>query len=296
MSNCEHNCKCINKQKEIGELMNYIGDKLKNLRQQLGLTQTEMAAGVISVSFYSKVERGLNDIGINDFLEILKSHDVNPKEFFGDITIKENDQKKATDLYNKFIKVATEDNDDEINKVIKDLEKIKIQTPAIKFTKIAAKLIADTHDRKALKKLTTKQKNQIKKMIFQKDTDENEYYRIVILANIIRIYNIEEATFLVKNVIRRYNGSEKRENKTEVALSVLMVNYVNWCIELGKIDYCYEPLDFLRKLPEKINLALTKILGLYFSDLVKQKNNEATEIRYILNKAGFSTFVNKLVK
>lgn len=56
--------------------MNYIGDKLKNLRQQLGLTQTEMAAGVISVSFYSKVERGLNDIGINDFLEILKKHGI----------------------------------------------------------------------------------------------------------------------------------------------------------------------------------------------------------------------------
>ena len=296
MSNCEHNCKCINKQKEIGELMNYIGDKLKNLRQQLGLTQTEMAAGVISVSFYSKVERGLNDIGINDFLEILKKHGISPMEFFEDITIKENDQRKITGLYNKFIKVATEDNDVEINKVIKDLDKIKNQNPDIKFTKIAAKLIADTHDRKALKKLTTKQKNQIKKMIFQKDTDENEYYRIVILANIIRIYSIDEANFLVKNVIRRYSGSKKRENKTEIALSVLMVNYANWCIELGKFDYCCEPLDFLKKLPEKIDLAFTKILGLYFGDLVRQKNDEANEIRVILNKAGFGTFVNKLVK
>ena len=296
MSNCEHNCKCINKQKEIGELMNYIGDKLKNLRQQLGLTQTEMAAGVISVSFYSKVERGLNDIGINDFLEILKKHGISPMEFFEDITIKENDKRKITGLYNKFIKVATEDNDVEINKVIKDLDKIKTQNPDIKFTKIAAKLIADTHDRKALKKLTTKQKNQIKKMIFQKDPDENEYYRIVILANIIRIYSIDEANFLVKNVIRRYSGSKKRENKTEIALSVLMVNYANWCIELGKFDYCYEPLDFLKKLPEKIDLAFTKILGLYFGDLVRQKNDEANEIRVILNKAGFGTFVNKLVK
>lgn len=296
MSNCEHNCKCINKQKEIGELMNYIGDKLKNLRQQLGLTQTEMAAGVISVSFYSKVERGLNDIGVNDFLEILKSHNVTPKEFFEDIIIKDNDEKKLNGLVNRFIKVATEDNDVEINKVIKELDKIKIQTPFIKFSKLAAKLIANTHDKKALKRLTTKQKNQIKKMIFQKDTDENEYYRIVILANIIRIYSFEEATFLVKGVIRRYDSSEKVESKTEVALSGLMINYINWCMELGKIDYCYEPLNFLKRLPEKIDLAFTKILGLYFGDLIKQKKNEAKEIRVILNKAGYSTFVNKIAK
>lgn len=296
MSNCEHNCKCINKQKEIGELMNYIGDKLKNLRQQLGLTQTEMAAGVISVSFYSKVERGLNDIGVKDFLEILKSHDVTPKEFFEDITIKKNDQKKVIRLVNRFIKVATEDNDVEINKVIKDLDKIKIKTPFIKFSTTVAKLIADTHDKKALKKLTTKQKNQIKKIIFQKDTDENEYYRIVILANIIRIYNIEEANFLVKNIIRRYSGSKKSENRTEEALSGLMVNYINWCIELGKIDYCYEPLDFLRNLPGKIDLAFTKILGLYFRDLVKQKNDEAKKIRVILSEAGYATLVDKIVK
>ena len=276
--------------------MNYIGNKLKALRQELGLTQTEMAAGVISVSFYSKVERGLNDIGVNDFLEILKNHDVTPVDFFGDITIKKNDQKKVIGLVNRFIRVATEDNDAEINKVIKDLDKIKIKTPFIKFSIIAAKLIADTHDKKALKRLTTKQKNQIKKIIFQRDTDENEYYRIVILANIIRIYGIEEATFLVKNIIRRYSGSKNLENKIEVALSGLMVNYVNWCIELGKIDYCYEPLDFLKKLPGKINLALTKILGLYFSDLVKRKNSEAKEIRVILNKAGYTTFVNKIVK
>ncbi len=276
--------------------MNYIGNKLKALRQELGLTQTEMAAGVISVSFYSKVERGLNDIGVNDFLEILKNHDVTPVDFFGDITIKNNNQKKVISLVNRFIKVATEDNDAEINKVIKDLDKIKIKTPFIKFSRIAAKLIADTHDRKALKRLTTKQKNQIKKIIFQRDTDENEYYRIVILANIIRIYGIEEATFLVKNIIKRYNGSENLENKLEVALSGLMVNYVNWCIELGEIDYCYEPLEFLKELPGKINLALTKILGLYFSDLIKQNKNETKEIRVILNKAGYSTFVNKIAK
>ncbi len=35
-----------------------IGQVLKEYRLHAGLTQTEMAAGLVSESFYSKVERG----------------------------------------------------------------------------------------------------------------------------------------------------------------------------------------------------------------------------------------------
>ena len=52
--------------------MRYIGSKLKRLRHELGLTQTEMAAGVLSVSFYSKVERGYQVIGAEEIIEILR--------------------------------------------------------------------------------------------------------------------------------------------------------------------------------------------------------------------------------
>ena len=35
-----------------------VGEALKQMRLQAGLTQTEMTAGVVSESFYSKIERG----------------------------------------------------------------------------------------------------------------------------------------------------------------------------------------------------------------------------------------------
>ena len=39
-----------------------IGEALKKEREDLGLTQTEMAAGVISTAHYSKIERDKHDI------------------------------------------------------------------------------------------------------------------------------------------------------------------------------------------------------------------------------------------
>ena len=275
--------------------MNYIGKKLKSLRQELGLTQTEMAAGVISVSFYSKVERGLNDIGVNDFLEISQKHNVSLQGFLDDYKVEEVNKKHLITLMNQFVKAATEDKDKEIKSIIAKLESIQPRTPFIDFSILQAKLIANTHDNGALQKLTTKQKREMKRIIFQKDTDENQYHRIVIIANIIRIYSFEEATFLIKSIIRRYQNLDKLEIKMITALSVLMINYVNWCVEEKNYKDCVEPLKYIDKMPNIIEIAFTKILGQYFKDIIGNKDKDAERIKYVLNISGYSAYVGKMV-
>lgn len=275
--------------------MNYIGKKLKSLRQELGLTQTEMAAGVISVSFYSKVERGLNDIGVNDFLDILQKHNVSLQGFLDDYKVEEVNKKHLITLMNQFVKAATEDKDKEIKSIIAKLESIQPRTPFIDFSILQAKLIANTHDNGALQKLTTKQKREMKRIIFQKDTDENQYHRIVIIANIIRIYSFEEATFLIKSIIRRYQNLDKLEIKMITALSVLMINYVNWCVEEKNYKDCVEPLKYIDKMPNIIEIAFTKILGQYFKDIIGNKDKDAERIKYVLNISGYSAYVGKMV-
>ena len=48
-----------------------IGQALKSLRLHAGMTQTEMAAGIVTESFYSKVERGVHAIDANVLIQIL---------------------------------------------------------------------------------------------------------------------------------------------------------------------------------------------------------------------------------
>ena len=241
--------------------MNYIGKKLKSLRQELGLTQTEMAAGVISVSFYSKVERGLNDIGVNDFLDILQEHNVDPKDFFNDFKSKKANKEKLVSLVNRFVTVSTEDNESEIKNIIKSFEKIKPQTPFIKFIILLARLIGETHNETAMKKLTNKQRNTIKNIIFKESYNDDEYYRILLIANLIQVYNVDEATFFVKSILRRYHDITKVDKKTEIALSVLLINYVDWCFKKKEFKLCKESLDYIKQLPDDIELAFPKILG-----------------------------------
>ena len=59
-----------------------IGQQLKKFRLLLGLSQADMAAGIVTASFYSKVERDQSEIVIDKLVEILNTHNISLYDFF----------------------------------------------------------------------------------------------------------------------------------------------------------------------------------------------------------------------
>ncbi len=59
-----------------------IGEALKQLRLHAGLTQNQMAAGLMSESFYSKVKRDVHKIDANLLSELLTMHHFDVVSFF----------------------------------------------------------------------------------------------------------------------------------------------------------------------------------------------------------------------
>lgn len=96
-----------------------IGERLKELRLFLGLTQEEMTQEVVSESFYSKVERGTSKINILDLLEILNKNGINLEDFF-----EEENSTNKNNLNNELIK------SDEFKKIFGKLDlKLSQLTP-----------------------------------------------------------------------------------------------------------------------------------------------------------------------
>lgn len=274
--------------------MRYIGSKLKRLRHELGLTQTEMAAGVISVSFYSKVERGYHDIGAEELIEILRKHNISFQEFFSGETKENANKKKVNLLMNQLVKAANEDNDSEIDKIINEFENISPQTTFIESLILQAKIISNTHDKHSLESLSAEDKKKIKQLVFQKDTDENDYLRIVLISNVIQIYNIDEATFLINSIIRRYHNVTEVEKRVVVALSVLMINYIDLCFQRNKSNLCQVAINYIKKLPNIIELTFSKILGKYYEDIIHNNEEEASKIKEVLIIAGYDVNVKRM--
>lgn len=98
-----------------------IGEALLNLRKQLGLTQTEMAANVVSTSFYSKVERNIHDIGTNDLLQILNKHQINATYFFENLNDKEN---ISEDIMNRISVAFEQKSRDKLLKIKQEVDSL----------------------------------------------------------------------------------------------------------------------------------------------------------------------------
>lgn len=64
------------KVESVGKRMTTIGTQLRKFRMLLGLSQTEMAAGIVTESFYSKVERDKSAITIDKLVAILNKHEI----------------------------------------------------------------------------------------------------------------------------------------------------------------------------------------------------------------------------
>lgn len=56
-----------------------------------------MAGTVLSTSYYSKIERGLNDIQLQDLVDILGQHRIRASKFIAKV---ENDTKNSDEIYN----------------------------------------------------------------------------------------------------------------------------------------------------------------------------------------------------
>ncbi|WP_232805124.1 helix-turn-helix domain-containing protein [Lactobacillus crispatus] len=100
-----------------------IGEALKQTRKSMKLSQTEMAGDVLSTSYYSKIERGLNDIQTQDLIDLLKQHGLQASIFLERI---ENEDSE-NDLAHKNLIWQKQLEDAYYHQQIERLEDLKIE-------------------------------------------------------------------------------------------------------------------------------------------------------------------------
>lgn len=69
-----------------------IGTQLKTTRLLLGLTQEQFSAGIVTESYYSRVESNKSNISMDSLLKILNYNQVSLYDFFEPIISEDIDQ------------------------------------------------------------------------------------------------------------------------------------------------------------------------------------------------------------
>lgn len=268
-----------------------IGKELKKLRESLGLTQAQMIKGSkITVTHYSKMEKGQNRIFVDDLILILQLRGVSITQFFEDY-FSTNDDRIYSEI-SRELNQSFYDNDVE---KAKSLRKRILNTQHVsKELKDRANLVLAVLNAKEDKTDITSIKQAMHDFFNYQEwmTDENA---IVLLSNSIRKENLDDLTPLVMMLIRKYKNLNEQSLTKQRRLATVGINYLYVLRKYFKDsdENAFKILTWLDTISTNPELCLLKELTLYFY-LIYTNNNQAVEIKRILNQVSYKKISDNL--
>lgn len=273
-----------------------IGEALKQTRKSMKLSQTEMVGDVLSTSYYSKIERGLNDIQTQDLIDLLKQHGLQASIFLERI---ENEDSE-NDLAHKNLIWQKQLEDAYYHQQIERLEDLKIEIGKYKnqsqniFNLYALVVFSIASLKKQIDQISENIKRQVRQIVF--DSDEWSESTLQIFAMTMMIYAPEDMDFLINSIFRtyRHNVSNLSDRLQEI-MSAIAINYLaNVYVQRRKIDLNLI-YDFISKLPEIPRNAFAKIVANYYHYCFDGKNEEADQTIEFMKSNGMSHLIKNFI-
>lgn len=263
-----------------------IGEALRKKRKDLGLTQTEMAAGVISTAHYSKIERDKHNISAYDLFTILTRHGVSLVDFINEIknTYESNPENK-TNLNLKLIH-AFYQGDQETIKILN--KKIQLSS-ATKEEKLRAVLI-EAIVTNEIDEISKNIQKEIKRILFENDELDDEL-TLRLFCNSMLIFSRNELNFYMNEILDKYSvrwSQEDFQHQKIIASICTNYLYVNFNKNNFKIDF--RVFSLLDQLPEMPEFFIYKALRNYYQAILDKDLSKCKSIRDFLAQNGLPDF------
>ncbi|MFY0930038.1 helix-turn-helix domain-containing protein, partial [Lactobacillus paragasseri] len=196
-----------------------IGTMLRNKRKILGLTQDQFIHGIISKSFYSKVERGLNEISAKDLFAILEANNINLNDFINNA----GSTSKSDRLKVEILVAFNNKNKHEVQELNK-----KIQVSNCDQTIKLSSLLINAILNNKLDKINLNTRNEIKKKLFDVEKWWNNVYTLQLFCNSMLIFSFDDLTFYIQQLTKQKNINSLSFDVQRLIGSIC-INYFHNC-------------------------------------------------------------------
>lgn len=263
-----------------------IGEALKSYRLHAGLSQKEMAAEVMSQSFYSKVESGMHNIDAEQLMELLTVHHFDVIKFFSQLS------NQSVNEYNSFYDLESEitfaKNTKNLAKLQEVEEKVKTEGDIPEWLQFRIELAYAwvTHSNE---RISPELQEKLRKLIVDENWDRLSFY---FLSQAVILLNIDDAKFLTNSAFAAFKKNPATDPFTLQFVSWIAVNYLNCCYH-EKVDKSYttDAIAFLRGLPVTPEIGFSDILATYYEALFNDDKKTASEVVDILKKGKYIALI-----
>lgn len=253
-----------------------IGEILKEERKERSLTQEQFVKGILSSAHYSKVERGLHEISVNDLLKILTKNKINYADFFNKI-----DQNNKSDSNNKLedeLDLAYDNRDiDTVRKINRQLQNLSDDN----LLKLHAKFCLSILESKGY--VIREDKDVIISKLFAGKHWLKDNAKLNLLANFVFAFSPTDVPFFFNQVYQAYHENLAEQSaETQGSIAALCTNCLYIFYE-NNIHECRNKAIFLLlNLTESPELAIDKIIGYYYQVYFAGEKEKVKEIRKLL--------------
>lgn len=270
-----------------------IGEALKQIRHELYLTQEQMCAGVVTRSFYAKVESGRNRISADKLTEILFEHDIDIAYFYQLLrnTYSSQSKLKENDLNQKMNQAF---NSGKIELIEQNYHKILLQSNS-NILKLRA-MISVANLKDELNLIDPKVKE---KLFVEFDEGANWMTRpdlLRLFTDTMPLWDSSDLSFFIGRLLAKV---QKEHNIPELLQERYLRVFENYLAVYYKknnpvktIDVnVQKTFDYILNLEPTVHFLLYKIAAVYLQNLFLGNKEEAQKIKDEMKKYGYQDIV-----
>ena len=270
-----------------------IGEALKQIRHELYLTQEQMCAGVVTRSFYAKVESGRNRISADKLTEILFEHDIDITYFYQLLRNTHSSQSKLkeNDLNQKMNQAF---NSGKIELIEQNYHKILLQSNSSILKLRAMISVANLKDELNLIDPKVKEK-----LFVEFDEGANWMTRpdlLRLFTDTMPLWDSSDLSFFIGRLLAKV---QKEHNIPELLQERYLRVFENYLAVYYKknnpvktIDVnVQKTFDYILNLEPTVHFLLYKVAAVYLQNLFLGKKEEAQKIKDEMKKYGYQDIV-----
>ena len=270
-----------------------IGEALKQNRHELYLTQEQMCAGVVTRSFYAKVESGRNRISADKLTEILFEHDIDITYFYQLLrnTYSSQSKLKENDLNQKMNQAF---NRGKIELIEQNYHKILLQSNSSILKLRAMISVANLKDELNLIDPKVKEK-----LFVEFDEGANWMTRpdlLRLFTDTMPLWDSSDLSFFIGRLLAKV---QKEHNIPELLQERYLRVFENYLAVYYKknnpvktIDVNVQKIfDYILNLEPTVHFLLYKIAAVYLQNLFLGNKEEAQKIKDEMKKYGYQDIV-----
>lgn len=268
-----------------------IGQALKKERKKLGLSQMQMAAGIISRAQYGKIENDIHDISAKKLIELLNWHKIDVNNFFAEISESSTKEANKFSFTHDLKKAFFIQDTSKLDQLLNASEKLHLSKD-LRYQVILLKAMLAQN----MKNIPTEVKHYLQARLFEKENWTDDVMLLSFFGNAMMILSPDYLDLHVAQIFKKYKQINQFPLSMQNLVASIGLNYLFYTYSRPNPALWTECFKMIELLSPDPSLFEYRLVSLYFKAYLAHNDTQLKLIKYLLQESGESRILTLLPK